>query len=238
MEEPTMTSPTLTPTSATGARTKLLPMVSAPPERLVTDDMLGEELPDLGANPAFVADFLSAVLTHERCGRHLYRSVAARSLNPVVAGRYEALGEETERHALLLEDVLLAVGGDPQYVSPAARATEAMDGRILESTYLLAGSMDLVTAELLMLDAVVLAETIDHANWTALAHVVLELPPGAVRDRFDRVVGEVLADEEEHLQWAHDTRLKMLALQASAEGMTAPGGRSEDLAARIRSWFC
>jgi hypothetical protein len=238
MEKSSVRPPTLTPTAHTGARTKLLPMVSAAPERLVTDDILGEETPDLGANPPFVVDFLSAVLAHERCGRHLYRSVAARSLNPVMVTRYQALGEETERHALLLEDVLLAMGGDPQYVSPAARATEAIDTKLRESTYLLSGSVDLVTAEMLMLDAVVLAETLDHANWTALAHLVLELPPGAVRDRFDEVVAEVLAEEEEHLQWAHDTRLKMVTLQASAEGVTSSSGRSEELAARIRSWFC
>ena len=36
----------LTPTHDTGARTKVLPMVSAPPDRVVDDDMLAAELPD------------------------------------------------------------------------------------------------------------------------------------------------------------------------------------------------
>ena len=43
----------------------------------------------------------------------------------------------------LLEELITgATGGDPQYVSPAARATEKAGAGLVESTYLLAGSVD------------------------------------------------------------------------------------------------
>ena len=41
-------------------------------------------------------DTLSAMLTHERCGRHLYRSVEGRSLNPML----KALPDSTDREQI------------------------------------------------------------------------------------------------------------------------------------------
>src|SRR4051812_30533526 len=158
----------LFPTKDKGATTKPATMVYAEPTQLVTDDMLRDQLPDLGMNTAFVADILSAMLTHERCGRHLYRSVEGRTNNPVLQAKYREFGQETERHAEILEQLIAQMGGNPSYVSPAARAVEGMDSKLVESTFMLSGSVDLMTAEMAMLDAVFLAESADHANWKAL----------------------------------------------------------------------
>lgn len=232
-----MAPPTLTATYDTGARGKTMPAVSHPPDRGLDDEAMRSKLPDLGLNMAFVADILSAVLAHERGGRHLYRSVAGRTLNPMLKSRYEEFGDETEHHAAVLEDLIRAMGGDPQYVSPAARATEAAGKRIVESTFALAGSLDVMTAEMAMLDGVLLAESIDHANWTSMDHLAGELPSGALRDRFRTTVDEVLADEDEHLEWARTTRTKMIELQAKHETLTSVAAHGEELADRIRSWF-
>src|SRR4051794_5585725 len=78
----------LIPTKEKGATTKPTTMVYAEPTQLVTDDMLRQQLPDLGMNTAFFADLLSAMLTHERCGRHLYRSVQGRTNNPMLQAKY------------------------------------------------------------------------------------------------------------------------------------------------------
>lgn len=227
----------LTPTYDTGARTKPSPVVYAPPRREMTDDMLVELLGGLGVNPAFVADIMSAALTHERCGRHLYRSVAGRTANPVLKAKYQHFGNETERHVEVLETLVIAMGGDPNYVSPAARATEAADARILESTFLLSGSVDLMAAEMTMLDAVLLAETIDHNNWRAMADLAGELPDGELRDQFAESVASVMADEENHLEWAAETRLKMIRLQASSSPLAAAGAKVEEMVAVIGGWF-
>src|SRR5688572_2401451 len=114
----------LTPTYDTGSTAKASEALYVPPDRTVDDGALAAQLPDLGANEPFIADLLSMALTHERCGRHLYRAVAERTNNPVLMAKYKSYGEETERHAELLEAVISATGGDPGYVSPAARATE------------------------------------------------------------------------------------------------------------------
>jgi ferritin-like metal-binding protein YciE len=230
-------TPTLNPTYDTGARGKTVPMISHPPERDLDADSLRAELPDTGLDMVFVADILSAMLTHERGGRHLYRSVAGRTLNPMLRSRYEEFGEETEHHAAVLEHLISSMGGDPQYVSPAARATEAAGKKIIESTFGLAGSLDVMTAEMAMLDGVLLAEAIDHANWTALDQLAGDMPAGDLRDRMRAAVDEVLSDEDEHLEWARQTRTKMVVFQAEHPTAANAVAKGEELMERVKNWF-
>jgi hypothetical protein len=232
-----MTNATMTPTYDTGATGKFSPVVSVPPDRRVDDDTLSAQLPDLGMNMPFIADTLSAMLAHERCGLHLYRSAAGRTLNPVLKAKYEKFGDETARHAEILHELIAEMGGDPRYVSPAARATEGMDTKLLESTFLLAGSVDLITAERVLLDAVLVAETVDHANWTAMAELVGQLPDGDLRDSMADAVAEVLSEEHDHLGWARDTRTSIVTILAASGATGAAMATVEDLTARVRDWF-
>lgn len=128
------------------------------------------------------------------------------------------------------------MGGDPQYVSPHARAVEKMGTSTLECTFMMSGSIDAMTAEMVMLDAVVVAETIDHANWTTLAALAEKLP-GDLGSTVRRLVDEVLEDEDDHLTWATQTRQRMTMLQAESSVMAEMGGRAEELVERVRSWL-
>lgn len=228
----------LTPTHDTGAVTKIPSMmITVPPGRAIDDDELAAMLVDTGSNASFIADLLSAALAHERCGIHLYRSVAGRTQNPFLKTKYTSFGEETERHAEILGDLIVAIGGDPMYVSPMARATEATDGRLLESTFMLAGSVDVMTAEMVMLDAVLLAETIDRGNWLAIEAVAPDMADGALTERFTAAVREVLLEEDLHLEWAAQTRLRMVKLQASSRWATSAAATAEEWVDRIRTLF-
>lgn len=230
--------PVLTPTKATGGTVKANPVTYAEADRLVTDDTLEAALSLPGSlNVAFAVDLLSAFLSHERCGRHLYRSVAGRTNNPLLQQRYEHFGSETGRHAEILEELITFAGGNPSYVSPMARAVEATDSKMLESTFLLAGSLDPMTAETAMLDAVFVAESVDQANWQAMRQLAGELPEGEARDRFDDAVSEVLDQEEEHLTWAHETRAKLTMLQVKSSAMAKAGQKAEEAVAAVRQWF-
>lgn len=228
---------TLTPTRATGATTKASHALLAEPPYAVDDEALGAPFEGTGVNGAFVADLLSAALTHERCGTHLYRSVAGRTANPVLRARYEEFGRETERHVELLEDAIAAIGGDPQYVSPIARAVQGMDTSLLESTFRLDGTADVMVREMVMLDAVLLAETTDHANWANLAQLCEDLPDGGVREVLSRAVREVGPQEDEHLRWSSDTKAKMTRLQASSPTMAKVGAKAEEMVATVKEWF-
>jgi hypothetical protein len=102
-------------------------------------------LANTGLNGPFVADLLSDMLAHERCGAQLYRSVADRTNNPILKQRYKHFGNETVEHVENLEGLIAGLGGDPGYISPAARVTEKAGIGLLESTFLLAGSVDLMS---------------------------------------------------------------------------------------------
>jgi hypothetical protein len=95
-------------------------------------------------------------------------------------------------------------------VSPAARATEKAGAGLVETTWALAGSVDVATAELAMLEAVVLAETKDLANWRLLALLADQMADGAAREGLLSAVQEVLDQEVEHEGWATTARERML----------------------------
>ena len=230
--------PTLTPTKATGATTKAHEGLYIEPERERSDDQLAAAMsvPD-GLNAAFIADLLSGMLAHERCGTHLYRSVAERSNNPVLQGKYAELGKETERHAAILERLITDLGGDPQYVSPMARAVEGTDTHTLQATFLLSGSIDAATQEMAMLDAVFLAESMDHANWELLAKLGDEMPDGTAKQAMVDAVAQVGPDEDEHLDWARTTKARMVQLQATSSLAASAARKTEEMVATVRNWF-
>jgi rubrerythrin len=227
----------LIPTKDTGATAKANEVLYVEPQVTVDDELLATELPIEGVDAAFVADLLSACLTHERCGVHLYRSVAGRSGSATLQRQYEAFGAETERHVEVLEELIAAAGGNPSYVSPLARAVEASDSRLLESTFLASGALDPMVKEMTMLDAVFLAETVDHANWQTLGVLAEQLPDGQIKDALRAAVNEVFAQEDEHLAWARDARAELTLSQVAAEAIAVAGTAVPvDDATELQSW--
>lgn len=229
--------PTLTPTALTGARSHPAEMTYVAPAGQVTQDARESFLDGTGLNGPFVADLLSDMLAHERAGVHLYRSVATRTNNPMLKRQYEHFGDETLEHVDILETLITQLGGDPMYVSPAARATEKAGMALLESTFLLAGSIDLMTQELVMLDAVMLAEAKDHANWSGLSQLMDKFPQGDLRDHVHRAVEQVEPQEDDHLGWAKEARTKMISLQVSSGTLATAGAKAEEMIAHIKDWF-
>jgi rubrerythrin len=228
---------TLIPTAATGARSMPQQMTVVDPARTQVPEAKAEFLAGTELNGPFVADLLSDMLAHERCGVQLYRSAEQRTNNPILQERYRHFGEETAEHVAILETLITELGGDPAYVSPAARATEKAGAALLESTFLLGGSVDLLTQEQVLLDAVLLAEAKDHANWACLAGMVEDLPTGDVRMALETATDEVEVQEDEHLRWAQDTRCRMISLQATSGPTSSLSTKTEEVIARIKNLF-
>jgi rubrerythrin len=227
----------LTPTKDNGAKTRTNGVVYAEAACTVDDESLSSVLADSGLNGLFIADLLSAALAHERCGRHLYRSVAERTHNPMLESKYQEFGRETERHAEILERLIVAIGGDPGYVSPMARAVEGTDAQLLQSTFLLSGGLDPMTQEMAMLGAVFIAESVDHSHWEVLGKLAQEIPEGDMRTAFHDAVNEVEPEEDEHLAWARDTKARMTMLQAKSSLAATAAMKVEEMTATIKDWF-
>src|SRR3954447_14767975 len=209
----------ITPTRTTGARSMPVNMTQVPPEAQMSPEAMQALAPDAGLNAAFVSDLLSAFLAHEQCGVHLYRTVAGATANPMLEARYRAFLGETERHVEILTALITELGGDPMYVSPSARLVHSMNTHMVAGMVLAAGSADELPREMAMLEAVLLAETKDHANWSFLAVLCDELKDGSARDALRRAVDEVEDEEDEHVQWARRTWQRMTMMQATSSTM-------------------
>ena len=181
-------------------------------------------------------DFLSAKLTHARCGCHLYRSVGGRSANPVMKAKFQTYGKELEADVEALEQAVTSLGGNPCYVSAPARAVEAMDSNLLESTFMLNGSIDPMTAEMAMLDAVLVAESLTHAQNATLATFVDRLPEGSSRKVLEGLVAAGEA-QERRLEWARNTKTGVSVAELSSTTFERVGQTVEQLVARVHNWL-
>jgi len=161
-------------------------------------------------------DKLSEFLMVEQGGLKLYRVVAARATDPVLRQRYEEFGQETAKHRAVLIRLIQQLGGDPSYVSPTARMA-AVKGDALLETALKAGGLSQEELEINDLENVLLAETKDHADWSLLQQLALQLPAGDAKDAMTAAVNEVEDEEDEHLTWARET-LARLCLQMVLSG--------------------
>ena len=104
---------TIVVTNETGGTAPPVEAVYVPLDRQVPDAGSMTALAGAGVNAPFVADLLSACLAHERCGVHLYRSVAGRTGDAELRAQYEHFGDETRDHVERLEHLIVAAGGDP-----------------------------------------------------------------------------------------------------------------------------
>jgi len=204
----------ITPTKSDGATGVPAPMTEVPAQQRVDPAAFEMFAAGSGLSGQFLADTLSAFLAHEQCGVHLYRTVAGASENPVLQGKYRKFLDQTERHVAVLERLISALGGNPYYVSPTARLVHAMNTGMLQGVVLAAGSAEPLVRELAMLEAVLLAETKDHADWSFLADLVDHVPEGQAREALAAAVQEVEPEEDEHVGWARDMWHRMAMLQA------------------------
>jgi rubrerythrin len=202
-------------TKETGGLAPLITSVScSAPECAMPPEQLDAFLAGTGLNGPFMADLLSACLMHEQCGLHLYRTAVSMTSDEALREKYEEFGSETEEHIRIFEQLIAACGGQPGYVSPAARLTEALDSMIHQAVILLPDGADAATVELAILEAVVLAETKCHSDWSLIQKMTGAMPEGAAREAFQAAVDEVEEQEDEHIRWARQTWEEMIMARA------------------------
>jgi rubrerythrin len=204
-------------TKDTGGLGPLMTAVSfSPPECAMPPEQLEGLLAGSGLNGMIMADLLSSFLMHEQCGLHLYRTAMSMTTDDTLRAKYEEFGAETEEHIRIFEELIAACGGQPGYVSPAARLVEAMDSKVHEAVVALPDGADQATLELAILEAVVLAETKCHSDWSLIQQLTAELPEGAARTAFQNAVDQVEQQEDEHIRWARQTWEQLMMTLARA----------------------
>lgn len=207
-------------TKAAGAKTMPIGMVVTTPECEMTGSELVNSMGDVQAGAIPLANLLSAFTAHERCGVHLYRAAAGMTQIPEWRDKYQTFLTQTQEHVRILSGLTTQLGGDPMYVSPQARMTEFMNTKLMEPI-LLDGSVDGLTRELTLLEAVLLAERKCHANWELLGQLANNQSPDSASSRAIRDAVEQVEDQEdEHVRWAEQT-WKQTILAQLAPGTAA-----------------
>ena len=228
------TRPVLVETAATGGRTMPISMtITGPIHACTSDELEASLLPGSGLNVPFIAGTLSGFLAHERAGASLYRVAAENSQNPTLVAKYEEFGRETVEHIAIYEQLILDLGGDPHYVSPAARMVEQQGAKLLEGPVLLAGSVDLLTLETAFLEAVIVAEQRCHGNWQLLARLAESLPESA-RAAVRTAVATVEPQEDKHVSWAFDTWIELATTNADQPAAGGLIGLVEHAAQKVK----
>jgi len=225
----------LNPTKDLGATGMPVGITEIPPDQQADIATRARFAPGSGANAAYLGDLMSAFLAHEQCGVHLYRTVATHTANPMLEMRYREFLRETEEHVSVLSALIKQLGGDPLYVSPAARLVHSMNTHLMTGVALATGSTDVLVCELGMLEAVMLAETKDHANWSWLSSICEDLDHGETRDFIRTAVAQVEPQEDNHVKWARETWSRMNTLQTKSSAMMKITEFAENMTAKMKN---
>lgn len=204
---------THTVTVETGATLKPGPMLFVVPDLEVQDDQLAGFAGDSGFNGPFVADLLSAGVTHQRCGMNLLRMLAAASDNPMTKPQLVSMRAQQEDSIEAYEQLITALGGNPQYASPPARMTEILDSKIVEA-FSLGGSADPLTRELKAVEALLLAATVSVANVETLAALAQDAKKGPSRTAMETAVEALEGPARAQAEWAAKTMRSLAVTQA------------------------
>lgn len=231
----THTDTTLTAASwDTHAVAKPGPMMVVHPERAITDEQLAEVATGSGLNGPFVADLLASCATHERTGVSLFRSLEARTDNPMAKSKFNTFGDHALEAVRIYDQLLETVGVPVHYASPPARLTEAIDTRMM-SAFLLTGAADQLTIELKGVEAVLLASTMCLANSGLLRSLAEGLDEGdPTREALLSAVERLEPVQWEHLEWALDMQRQMVSTQASSALAQKAGQAAESMVGKLR----
>ncbi len=218
----------------TDAVAKPGPAMVVHPDRLVADDQLGQVAAGTGLNGPFIADLLASCATHERTGLNLFKSLEARTNNPMAKQRFSQFQTDAVTAVGILERLMEQLGVPLHYASPPARMTEAMDSKLLEA-FLLTGSADQMTVELKGVEAVMLASTMCVANTALLRSIAQGLDEGSeARTAMETAVAALMPEQEEHLEWAVSMQQELVLTQAKSGFAQKAGAAAEAVVGKVR----
>ena len=164
-----------------------------------------------------VKELLLQSLEHERGGVLIYQTALACVLNDDLEKEWQTYRAQTESHVNILTDTCSALGVDPDEMTPARQIVQQNGKALIVAMKMALGANNPTAAQLVACEAVVLAETKDHANWELIGECAKALDGdagAALKDAYARVEDQ----EDEHLYhtkgWCRELWLQSLGLKA------------------------
>jgi hypothetical protein len=217
----------------TGTTIKPGPMLEARPEQVVTDADLADVAPGTGLNGPFLADLLASAAAHENDGKNLFQALGHLTANPALQAKYKQFRQESVEAVATYEELATRLGAPIRYISPPARMTEAMDGKLLEALQL-SGSADPLVLELKGVEAVLMSATLCVANVSLFEHIANGLDDGEAKAAFAELLPPLADTGARHLHWAAATQRTMATSQAGSTLVQAALGVAETVVGKIK----
>ena len=162
-------------------------------------------------------ELLLQSLTHERGGVLVYRTALECALNSQLRDEWESYLDQTANHVAILTRVCQSLGLDPGERTPGCDVVQDTGKALVLAMKKALASGNATAAELVACEAVVLAETKDHANWELIGECAKALN-GDIGPVLSEAYAQVEDQEDAHLYhtkgWCRELWLKSLGLKA------------------------
>jgi rubrerythrin len=166
---------------------------------------------------AQVKELLLQSLEHEMGGVKLYEAAVKAAQNADLKEEWQKYLKQTTHHVEVLQQVFKTLGLDPREQSPGRLIVHSMGKSLLEAVQKAMSTGDLVAAELVACECVVLAETKDHLDWELIGAAARKLK-GEEKKVLQAACDEVEDEEDEHLYhtkgWCRELWLHSLGIKA------------------------
>ena len=166
---------------------------------------------------AQVHELLYQALETELGGVEVYNAAIQCAVNDELREEWEKYLEETENHVRIVGKVFDDLELDPEVETPGREIVRHKGKALVESMRMASESGDAAAAQLVAAEAVVDAETKDHANWELIGKVA-EAATGKLASVLQEAYDEVGEQEDEHLYhtmgWARELWIESLGMPA------------------------
>jgi rubrerythrin len=167
-------------------------------------------------NQEQVTDLIYQALETEMGGVEIYAAALECVQNVDLREEFEKYHEETQRHVELVRQVCETLSLDPDEEMPGRLIVRHKARALIESMQQAQKAGNREAAEIVAVEAVVDAETKDHANWQLIGEIVKK-SRGETAKALKKAYDEIEDQEDEHLYhskgWARELWIQALGMQ-------------------------
>lgn len=171
----------------------------------------------MAVETAQVEELLYQALETEIGGVQVYQTAIRCAVNDDLKEEWQKYLDETENHVRIVNQVFSDLGLDPEVDTPGRKIVRFKGQALVQSMETALEAGDPSAAQLVAAEAVVDAETKDHANWELIGKVA-EKATGDIKSTLQEAYEQVEEEEDEHLYhtmgWARELWIQSLGMRA------------------------
>jgi ferritin-like metal-binding protein YciE len=164
-----------------------------------------------------VRELLYQALETELGGVQVYKTAIDCAVNEDLKEEWEKYLSETENHVKIVKHVFEELGFEEATETPGRQVVRHKGEALIDAMKMAVASGDKIAAQLVAAEAVVDAETKDHANWELIGRVA-EKATGDTKRVLTEAYQQVEEEEDMHLYhtmgWARELWIESLGMPA------------------------